>query len=113
MAHGRFAAVELAASIDSLVWTVPNGVVATVNINVCNKTDVIVPVSVAVVDGPLTSLSDEDWIIFECPLAAKDVIEKFGVAVNEGQTIVARADIAGVNVAVNGYTQPANVGLPA
>lgn len=110
--HGRWAAVELTPTVIEDIWTVPTGYVATININICNTGDpgVDAPVDVALVDGPCSAVTDEDWIFWQMPVPY--TCEKTAIVLNQGQSICARSSAAGVNVVIWGFVQPCSSGLP-
>lgn len=102
MPSGRLGKSALAANVDVDVYTVPAGVVATANVNICNTGDAEVVVRVAVRSGPL---ADSDYIEHGLKLPPGGVLERTGIALSAGETITVRSDTAGVAVRVHGFEE--------
>lgn len=103
MTLGRLAASTLSAGTNTLIYTVPSassGISAT--INVANRGTEDAEVSLAFVDGTLTALADEDWIEKNVTLRAGGVIERSGITMYRGASIIAYASKSDVNVQVWG-----------
>lgn len=106
MSSGRLGAADLAATTNTGVYTAPSGVVATVNVNVCNRNSAAVAVRVAAIDGAIGAISAEDYIEYDTPIGVNGVLERTGVVLAAGQTIGAYSDTANVSVQVWGWEEP-------
>lgn len=109
---GLLVAKTLPLNQNEDIWTVPSGYVATVNINICNRHNDSEDgsyVSIALVNGGASVLSDSNWIMWKFPVGK--TCEKTGVVLREGQSIVARTEQSDVNVQVWGFLEPTSSGL--
>jgi len=100
---GKIAAVNLSATTNTLIYTVPagsSGIDATVNI--CNRNSGDVAIRLAIVDGLVASLTVADWIEYDTVIAAGGVIERSGLKIYVGQSVVAYSDTSNVSVQVWG-----------
>lgn len=105
MATGRLGAESLAATTNTTIYTVPSDIVATVTVNICNRDASSSNVRLALVDGDIGSLSDKDYIEYT-EICANGVIERSGIAMGAGQTIVAYSGNALTTVQVWGWEEP-------
>lgn len=105
MASGRLGAASLAADTDTGVYTVPAAVVMTVNVLFCNRGADAATVRLALVDGAVGALADEDYIEHGTVIPAGGVLERSGLALSAGETVVVRSDKATVSVRVHGYEE--------
>lgn len=104
MASGRFGKADLTANTDVDVYTVPVGVVATANVNLCNRTGAAIKARIAIRSG---TLADSDYIEFDANIPANGVLERTGIALAAGEVITCRANAAGVSVRVHGFEEVA------
>ena len=90
MASGRLGTARLAANVDTVVYTVPAGMVATVNICVLNQgtSAALVKVALSTANVPAAG----DYIEATSVLANGGVLERFGVMAGAGERIIVRAD---------------------
>jgi uncharacterized membrane protein len=102
MAFGRLGVAELTADTDTEVYTASTG--AAVSILVLNAANASAKVKLAIVDGAVADLANEDFIE-DTTLPAKDVLERTQIVLGEGETVVVRSDVAGVVVRVHGYEE--------
>ena len=105
MASGRLGAADLAATTNTAIYTVPASTVATVNVNVCNRNAANVEVRVALLDGAIGTLVNEDYIEYDTPIQLNEVLERTGIVMSVGQTIVVYSDTANVTAQVWGWEE--------
>lgn len=105
MSSGRLGAVDLVATTNTLIYTGPANTIATVSANICNRNSTSVAVRLAVLDGAIGTLSDEDYIEYDTPLNANGILERTGLVIGAGQTVVAYSDTADVSVQVYGWEE--------
>ena len=103
MASGRLGVADISATTNTLVYTVPNGVTATVNINVVNRGSESASIRLAIVDGNVGALAVEDYIEYETSLAAHDILERSGVVMSAGESVVVYSTLANVSIRVYGF----------
>lgn len=102
MPSGRLGKAALAANTDTAVYTVPAGVVATANVNICNAGADEATVRVAVHSG---AIGPADYIEHGVKLPPGGVLERTGLALSAGEAITVRSDVAGVGVRVHGFEE--------
>lgn len=102
MASGNLGSAALSANADTLLYAVPAGKAATLNINCCNrdpaastKVRIAVGVGVAPVDG--------DYIEYDTVVPANGVLERTGIVCGGGERVWVRATTAAVSVRVYGF----------
>lgn len=107
MATGRLGAVDLVAATDTLLYTVPASTRATVSISMCNRNASVAAFRIAAVDGLLVALADEDYIEYDSSVAQNGVLERTGIALAAGESIVVRSDLASVSAVLWGFEEAA------
>ena len=100
--HGRLGAAALAATTNTILYTVPSGRRATVNVNLCNRTTADIAVRRAHEDGSSGAPATEDFLWYDYLLPANGAVERTGISIAAGHSIVAYAAAAGVSVIVQG-----------
>lgn len=102
MASGRLGAASLTASTDTDVYTVPTGMVATANINFCNRTADAIRIRLAARTG---TLSNAHYIEYDAVVPPNGALERTGIALSAGEVITCRADADGISVRVHGFEE--------
>lgn len=98
---GRLGVARLEANVDTVVYTVPEGKSATVNLCALNQGDEAAKVLVAlsVTDEPMAG----DYVEAATVPSNGGVLERFGVMVAVGERVIFRTDKGGVvDVRVHG-----------
>lgn len=103
-ASGCMGSAALAAAASTDLYTVPPDTVATVNVNLCNRTTTAIKVRIAIRNG---ALSDAHYIEYDTSIPANGVLERTGMAMSSGETIMAYAAAAGISVRVHGFEEVA------
>lgn len=97
------AAVDITTvNTDTLIYTVPNDRVATVQINACNRSDQIAEVSIAMTPGIAPAAAH--WIEFAHPLDPRCPLERTPQRMGAGERIYAKSSRTGVNFVITGET---------
>ena len=104
MSSGRLGSAALAAAADTDLYTVPAGTVATVNINLCNRTAGAITVRIAIRAG---ALADAHYIEYDTSIPANGVLERTGLAMSAGEIITVRAASAGISARAHGFEEVA------
>jgi hypothetical protein len=102
MASGRLGKASLTANNDTDLYAVPAGTVATVNVNLCNTGSTTAKVRLAVRSGALAA---PDYIEYDAEIPANGVLERTGIVLGAGETVVARSSTAGVSARVHGFEE--------
>jgi len=105
MASGRLGAVDLAATTNTLVYTVPASKIATVNISIANRNASAIVIRLAHLNGAIGTLANEDYIEYGVTIAANGVLERTGIVMAATHTIVAYSDTANVSVQAWGWEE--------
>ena len=105
MAIGYLGKTKLAANINTAVYSVPAGKFTTANVAMCNIGDASAKIRLAIVDGAAADLADEDYIEYGVDIPAGGVLERTGLTLSAGETVVAWADKNTIVVRVHGYEE--------
>ena len=102
---GRLGAADLAATTNTLIYTVTSSTVATVSISVCNRNVTGIVIRLAHLNGAIGTLANEDYIEYGHTICKNGVLERTGIVMAAGSTIVAYSDTANVSVQVYGWEE--------
>ena len=105
MAIGYLGKTKLAANMNTAVYSVPAGKFTTANVAMCNIGDASAKIRLAIVDGAAVDLADEDYIEYGVDIPAGGVLERTGLTLSAGETVVAWADKNTIVVRVHGYEE--------
>lgn len=104
MANGLLGKKAIPATSNQTVYTVPATTVATMCINVCNRT--LSPIKVRLSIGT-TIPSDDDVIEYDVIVPANGTLERTGLVASAGESVVAYAASGGISVRVMGFEETA------
>ncbi|KKN73938.1 hypothetical protein LCGC14_0395030 [marine sediment metagenome] len=107
MASGRLGAVDLSATTNTSIYTVPASTVAVVNVNVCNRNASAIVIRLMHLNGAIGTLAVEDYIEYDVTIAANGVLERTGIVMAATHVIGAYSDTANVTVQVHGIERAA------
>ncbi len=102
---GRLGIADLAATTDTTIYAVPGTKIATVNVSFCNRGGAAAKIRLAMVDGAVGDLADEDYLEYDADVPANGVLERTGIALSGGETVIARSDVVDVSVRVHGFEE--------
>ena len=100
MTSGRLAAVDISAGTNTLIYTVEGSNSFDVTVNICNRNDEDVTVRLAFVDGVLADLDDADYIEYDIIIRAGGMLERSGIQMTPGQSIIGYSDSSNVSYQV-------------
>lgn len=101
MATGRLAApAQLAATTNTIVYTVPTGFYSVFNVSMTNTSASSVTVRLATSTGSTPGIAE--WIEYDTVIVGKGVFERTGLVLDAGKTVVAWCS-AGSAVSVTVY----------
>lgn len=112
MASGRLGKALLAAATDTKLYTAPDGTVATATLSLCNTSSA--PVAVRVAIATSATPTPADYIEFDVVLdvvgapSGSSVLERTGLVLSAGESIVVRAGAAGVVARAHGFEEVAD-----
>ncbi|MEW8048934.1 MAG: hypothetical protein AB2792_19855 [Candidatus Thiodiazotropha sp.] len=109
MASGRLGSQDLAATTNTIVCTGTSGTVTVANVNLCNRNaSTAATVRLAIEDGATGTPANEDYIEYGEVLAAGGgVLERTGIVLAAGHSIVAYSDTANVSAVAWGIEESA------
>jgi len=99
---GILGKADLEAATNTDIYTVSSDTFATANINLCNRTDSAITARIAIRSG---ALDDADYLEYDTSIPAHGVLERSGIVLSAGETIVAYASAVGVSVRVHGFEE--------
>jgi len=103
MASGRLGAVDLAATTNTTVYTVPASKTASFSVNICNRNASAVTVRLALAATGTPSAAE--WIEYDVNLPGNGVLERTGLMLDTGKLVVAYASAANVSVVAYGVEE--------
>jgi hypothetical protein len=104
MASGVISQAAPLANIYTTVYTVPNGVTATLNVNIVNRgiDAALVRLAIATATG---TPSDSEFIEYDAGILSNDVLERTALVVTANKNLVVYADTADTSVSIYGFEE--------
>jgi len=99
---GLLGKADLAADTFTDLYTVPTQTVATVNLNLCNRSADAVNVRIALHTGTLT---DADYLEYDSVIPPRGLLERTGFAMSTGETLTVHASGAGISARAHGFEE--------
>lgn len=103
MASGKLGSADLAATVNTLLYTVPEAVVSTINVRFVNRNPVAVKVRLAIGAGPDPAV--EDYLSYDQIVQPCGIIEDTGIACSAGEKVWAYSDTANISVRAHGFEE--------
>lgn len=103
MASGVLGTANVGALTNTIVYTVPAGKVATVNINICNRNSGVAKVRLAL--AATGTPSSAEYIEYDCSIAGNGVLERTGFVLDAAKNIVVYSYTANVSVVIHGFEE--------
>lgn len=101
MATGRLGVADLAATTDTVVYTVPTDTFSVVTVSICNRGATTANVRIAVSSSLTPAASD--YLEYDCDLLAKGVLERTGIVMDStNKYLIVRSSLSSVNAVVMG-----------
>jgi len=104
MANGVLGRVSLASTTLTTVYTVPVGTLTYANVNIANRTGASAAVRIAIAQTAAAPL-DAEYIEYDSFLAPNGILERTGLVLDAGWSIVVYSDKANVSVQAYGIEQ--------
>lgn len=103
MASGRLGASDLAATTNTTVYTVPASTLASINISVCNRNTTTKKIRLALATSGTPGAAE--YIEYDQSIPAGGVLERTGIVLDAGKTVVAYGESTGFSVVVTGVEE--------
>jgi len=103
MPSGKLGAADLAANIDTTLYTVPAATVATLTVAIVNRGDAEALVNVAIATSPTPG--NADYVEFGVKIPAKGVLERTAIVAGAGEGVVVRSTTVDCSVRVHGFEE--------
>jgi len=100
MTSGRLAAVDIAAGVNTSLYTTPEAKPMEVTVNIANRNDKDVIIRLALLDGAIGTLDGSDYIEYDVTIRAKGLIERSGIQMSPHQSLVGYSDTGNVSFQV-------------
>jgi hypothetical protein len=102
MATGRLGAIDLpTAATDTLLYTAPAGNFTVATVSICNRTNTDATVRLAI-SSSTTTIAAAEFLEYECDLLPHGVLERTGLVLQAGFSILFRGSITGINAVAYG-----------
>lgn len=105
MKIGRLGVQELAPNTNTAIYTVPEGQTASGSVIMCNIGTDSSKIRLAIVDGGVAALANEDYIEYGATIPVCGILERTGLLLSAGETVVAWCEKGSVTVRVHGYEE--------
>ncbi len=103
MASGRLGAVDVAATTNTTVYTVPANKTAAFSVNICNRNAAAVTVRLALAATGTPGVTE--WIEYDTTIIGNGVLERTGLMLDTGKQVVAYSSAANVSVVAYGVEE--------
>jgi len=98
MASGRIATVDMPAGVNTVLYTMPVGVILVLTVGICNRNSSDVKIRLAFTDGG--DLTDADYLEYDTIVRANGVFERTGIALAGEQVLIGYSDKENVSFAI-------------
>jgi len=105
MASGRLGAVDLSATTNTTVYTVPASTLCSFSVSICCRSIAGATIRLALSETDTPSAAE--WIEYETSMNVNQVLERTGLVLDAGKKLVAYSSAANVNVVVFGIEEAA------
>lgn len=102
---GKFGSADLAAGVETVIYTVPNNTVATSSLTIVNRGPDAALIRVAIYSGANSSAAD--FIEYDAMLPVGGVLERTGIVLSAGEKLAVQSDVANVTARAHGFEQGA------
>ncbi len=103
MASGLLGAVDLTATTNTTVYTVPASKTAAFSVNICNRNSSTITIRLALAATGTPGVTE--WLEYDTPISGNCVLERTGLMLNTGKLLVAYSSLANVTVIAYGVEQ--------
>lgn len=103
MAVGRLGTARLAANTDTVVYTVPSGMQASISVNAVNMgaSDAILKIAISLSD----TVSAGDYIEMSTLEANGDIVERSAIILSAGERVIVNSTMGNIDIRVHGVEE--------
>jgi hypothetical protein len=102
MATGRLGIVDIpTAATDTLLYTAPAGYFTVATVSIANRSNNAVTVRLAI-SSSSTTISSNEYIEYETEILSHGVLERTGLVIQAGYSLLVRSSLTGVNFVAYG-----------
>lgn len=101
MATGILGSVNLTAATDTLLYTAPGNTFTVATVSIVNRSNAAIAVRVGV-SSSTTTIGTAEFIEYDTEILPKGVLERTGIVLNAGKSILVRTSAANVNAVAYG-----------
>jgi uncharacterized membrane protein SpoIIM required for sporulation len=102
MATGRLGAVDLsAAATDTLLYTAPAGFFTVASVSIVNRTNTTSTIRLGIT-ASTTAIATGEFLEYEVELLPHGVLERTGIVIQAGYSLLFRGSITGINAVAYG-----------
>jgi hypothetical protein len=102
MASGRLGAVDIvSAGTDTLLYTAPTGFFTVASVNIVNRSNQSITVRMGIC-ASTSSIANGEFIEYETEILARGVLERTGLVLSPGNSILVRSSTTNVNAVAYG-----------
>jgi hypothetical protein len=102
MATGRLGVVDISsAATDTLLYTAPAGYFAVATVSIANRSNSAVAVRLGI-SSSTSTIGNNEFIEFETEILAKGILERTGLVIQAGYSILVRSNALNVNAVAYG-----------
>lgn len=96
---GRLGAVDVTAGENTTLYAVPTGIRGSLEVvvNVCNRNESPIKYRLALMDGVVGTLSEEDYIEYDIEVAANGLVRSGGITMSVGDVLAVYANKSNVS----------------
>ena len=105
MASGRLGSADLTAATSTVIYTVPSNKIASFTVNLCNRSSASALVRIAMATSNPPALAD--YLEYDAIIPANGVLERTGLVLDAGKSVVVYASITGVSAVTYGFEDAA------
>jgi len=100
MATGVLGKFDVVVDTDTIIYTCPDNTFAIVTLNVCNRSTATAGINVAISETGTIGVAD--YIEFNTQIVPNGVLERTGIVVHDGYSVMVRSDVANITAIAYG-----------
>jgi len=99
--NGLLGNVNITTTGNIKVYTVPADTYTVLSLNICNRSTSTQAIKFAIADGT-DIVTDADYIEYDTDVFANNVLERTGIVVHDGYSVMVRSDVANITAIAYG-----------